>query len=201
MDTVRYYVALLVVAFYPGALLVWFSVHPFVGFWRKVGAKLTLAIHYGFILAIAAGVYRMRRPVLAVEFGADWGLSALGVVLLAVAVAMRRALGRHLKPRILQGLPELAPDKRAGRLLTEGIYSRIRHPRYVQITIAMAGYALITNYLATYVLAVVGPPTLFLIVKLEERELRERFGKEYDDYCARVPRFIPNSRAGGQRSM
>jgi len=29
---------------------------------------------------------------------------------------------------------------------------------------------------------------------LEERELRERFGAEYDAYCRRVPRFLPRLR-------
>jgi len=32
---------------------------------------------------------------------------------------------------------------------------------------------------------------VFLIVQLEERELRERFGTEYEAYCRRVPRFVP----------
>jgi protein-S-isoprenylcysteine O-methyltransferase Ste14 len=34
-------------------------------------------------------------------------------------------------------------------------------------------------------------PTLYLIVLLEERELRDRFGVEYEEYCRRVPRFVP----------
>ena len=34
-------------------------------------------------------------------------------------------------------------------------------------------------------------PTLYLIVLLEERELRDRFGEEYEAYCRRVPRFVP----------
>jgi protein-S-isoprenylcysteine O-methyltransferase Ste14 len=29
------------------------------------------------------------------------------------------------------------------------------------------------------------------VVLLEERELRDRFGAEYDEYCRRVPRYIP----------
>jgi protein-S-isoprenylcysteine O-methyltransferase Ste14 len=28
-------------------------------------------------------------------------------------------------------------------------------------------------------------------VLLEERELRDRFGAEYEEYCRRVPRYIP----------
>jgi protein-S-isoprenylcysteine O-methyltransferase Ste14 len=57
--------------------------------------------------------------------------------------------------------------------------------------IAMAGYALLTNYLAVYILAAASPLILLLVVQLEEKELRDRFGKQYEDYCVRVPRFIP----------
>ena len=34
-------------------------------------------------------------------------------------------------------------------------------------------------------------PTLYLLVLLEERDLRERFGSEYEACCRRVPRFVP----------
>jgi len=29
------------------------------------------------------------------------------------------------------------------------------------------------------------------VVRLEERELRDGFGAEYEDYCRRVPRYLP----------
>jgi protein-S-isoprenylcysteine O-methyltransferase Ste14 len=38
-------------------------------------------------------------------------------------------------------------------------------------------------------------PALFLVVILEERELRQRFGDAHVEYCRRVPRFVPR-RAG-----
>ncbi len=34
----------------------------------------------------------------------------------------------------------------------------------------------------------------FQVVRIEEPLLRERFGQAYDDYCARVPRWIPRLR-------
>ncbi len=196
MDAIRYWIALLVVAFYPGALLYWFSLHPLIGFWRRAGVRLTLAVHWAMILAVAAGVYGMRGPLLAVEFGTDWGLLTAGATLLIASVAIGRALGRHFGRRVLLGIPELAPDGNASRLITGGIYSRIRHPRYLELMLAVAGYALVTNYLAVYVLAVAGPFAVALVVRIEERELRARFGAEYVEYCARVPRFIPRRTAG-----
>jgi protein-S-isoprenylcysteine O-methyltransferase Ste14 len=34
-------------------------------------------------------------------------------------------------------------------------------------------------------------PVMHIIVLLEEKELKERFGRDYEDYCRRVPRYIP----------
>jgi protein-S-isoprenylcysteine O-methyltransferase Ste14 len=36
---------------------------------------------------------------------------------------------------------------------------------------------------------------MYCLVLIEERELRGRYGAEYDAYCSRVPRFIPKIRA------
>jgi protein-S-isoprenylcysteine O-methyltransferase Ste14 len=85
----------------------------------------------------------------------------------------------------------MAPDRFPQRLLTEGIYSRIRHPRYVEVLLVIASLALIANNLASYVNWIIGIPSVLLIVRIEERELRDRFGAEYEAYCARVPRFVP----------
>ena len=37
-------------------------------------------------------------------------------------------------------------------------------------------------------------PAVHLIVLLEERELGRRFGAAYDEYAARVPRYLPGAR-------
>jgi protein-S-isoprenylcysteine O-methyltransferase Ste14 len=57
--------------------------------------------------------------------------------------------------------------------------------------LALLGYALIANYLALYLVFALWLPALSLIVRLEESELRERFGPAYEEYCCRVPRFVP----------
>jgi protein-S-isoprenylcysteine O-methyltransferase Ste14 len=58
----------------------------------------------------------------------------------------------------------------------------------------LRAYALLTNYLATRVLYLLALPALYAVVRLEERELRERFGAAYAEYCRRVPRLIPRLR-------
>jgi protein-S-isoprenylcysteine O-methyltransferase Ste14 len=63
--------------------------------------------------------------------------------------------------------------------------------------LGLLGYALIANYLAIYLLFPICAASLYLIVLLEERELRDRFGAAYQAYARRVPRFIPRIRPFG----
>ena len=191
MDRVRYWLALVEVTLVPGALLYWFSIHPFVRFWRGVGARVTVALHILMIFVVAYGIYLLRGGLLAVEYGTNPLLIAISVPVLLASLVLKRALARHLKVRILIGMPELAGESSTQRMLCEGIYARIRHPRYVEVFLALIFFALFTNYLASYVILAASVPALFAIIHIEERELRDRFGEVYVRYCARVPRFWP----------
>jgi protein-S-isoprenylcysteine O-methyltransferase Ste14 len=133
--------------------------------------------------------------LLAVDFGTNPALIAVAAAILAASIVLRRNISRHLRFATLGGLPELAPETHPQPLLTEGIYSRIRHPRYIEVLLVMASLALVANNLASYVNWIVGVPSVLAIVGIEERELRDRFGSEYDAYCARVPRFLPRWKA------
>jgi protein-S-isoprenylcysteine O-methyltransferase Ste14 len=91
----------------------------------------------------------------------------------------------------LIGLPELVSERAPGRLLTEGIYARVRHPRYTGGGLGLLALACFTNYLAIYGLLVVYWPVIHAITVFEERELAERFGAPYERYREAVPRFLP----------
>ena len=64
----------------------------------------------------------------------------------------------------------------------------------MEILMAVIAYALVSSYLALYLLVLVTIPFGYYTVILEERELRTRFGEEYERYCRRVPRFLPRLR-------
>ncbi len=195
MNTFRYYLALLYTVLLPPTLLTWLVIHPFIKFWRRVGLFWTYVMVTAVVCPGVAGLFLMRRTLLAVEFGTSWPLLALGVLGVAVAVRLRVSLHRHFSNQQLMGLPELAPDRYPQQLVTEGLHARVRHPRYLQYLLVLAGFALMANYLALYLTLAVLVPGIWLIVILEEKELRARFGPAYDDYCRRVPRFIPRRRA------
>jgi len=195
MNTARYLLALFLVITLPPLFLYWLLIHPFVFFWRGAGIGSTYTMVLSVILAGMVGLFSLRHFLLGIDYGTSYGLCALGLLLLILSGFLRFAIHKHLGIKTLLGFPEIAPDRFPRKLLTEGIYARVRHPRYVQFLIALIGYALIANYLAVYLAAALWVGGIYLIVLLEEKELRAHFGEPYDDYCRKVPRFLP--RLGG----
>lgn len=191
METARYVFGVLLIVSLPPALAWWFIVHPLVAFWRRVGARLTLVLVTVASVAGVVGLFTIRDDLLMTDLGTHPPLViAAGLLLVATAwIAVLRK--RHLTFRILVGLPELEGRGDPGALLDEGIYARIRHPRYVEVALGTLAYAVFANYLGAYVIAALTLPMLHLIVLLEERELVERFGARYEEYRARVPRYVP----------
>jgi protein-S-isoprenylcysteine O-methyltransferase Ste14 len=191
VDSVRYFLALITLLGLAPGLLLWFFIHPFVGFWRRLGPVWTYALLSVPVVALMVGVFRARPALLEREYGTHFVLVGLGVLCLICGAMITRKRRRHLTFGVLAGIPELSSKPHSQKLLTEGIYSRIRHPRYVELMLWLLGYALIANYLALYIALPVSLTALYFIVVLEERELRDRFGSEYEEYCRAVPRFIP----------
>ena len=194
METFRYGLAVLLVCTLPPFLLYWPIVHGFIGFWRRRGPTFTFVAMLGATLVAVAALFRVREQLLLVDYGTNWALVALGVALLAAGAWLRMRINRVFPTSTLAGIPELAPDTHPQKLVRSGIYSRVRHPRYAQFFVALGGYAFIANYLATYIVWLFWIPGVYVLVLFEERELRKRFGSEYDEYSRQVPRFVPKLR-------
>ena len=195
MDTIRYVIALILVVSLPMLFLYWLLIHPLIKFWRVKGVPLTYTVILTVIAIGMIGLFSIRQELLTTDFGTRYPLLILGLLCLVLAGVMRFAIQKHLTMKILLGLPEIAPDRYPRELITDGVYARVRHPRYVQLLIALLGYALIANHLASYVVVVLWLPAIYVIVALEEKELLEHFGESYANYCLRVPRFMPKMRS------
>lgn len=195
MNSVRYFVALFLVISLPPLFLYWLLVHPFVNFWRGQGIGVTYGCLLAVITAGMVGLFSIRHFLLSIEYGTSYPLVAFGLVLLGLSGTMRFMIRNKLTIKVLLGLPEVAPDRFPRELMTDGLYARMRHPRYVQFLLALAGYALIANYLAAYLMVALWVPAVYIIVLLEEKELRDHFGEDYIEYCRRVPRFMPKLKA------
>jgi protein-S-isoprenylcysteine O-methyltransferase Ste14 len=195
-DRIRYAIALLLVVTGPGSVLFWFPIHPLAAFWRRVGAHWGYAAGFFVYVASAAVAASYRHMLLAVDFGTSAVTLAAGVVLFVTQFWVLRRWRRRLMVKTLLGVPELAAVRHPGVLVTEGVYARVRHPRYVQIIVGCAAYALICNYLAAYGATALVVIAVLILIPLEERELAARFGPEYEAYRRRVPALIPRVRSG-----
>lgn len=81
----------------------------------------------------------------------------------------------------------------ADRLVQEGFFAHSRNPLYMGNLMIVVGLGLILNSRWFYM---IGVPFFVLgytaIIMAEESFLRKEFGKEYEDYCNRVNRFVPD---------
>lgn len=86
----------------------------------------------------------------------------------------------------------------ADELVTGGIFQHCRNPLYVGNILMLLGVGILANSLLF--IAVFIPLFLFIyqaIVLAEENFLRGKFGEEFNQYCKRVNRWIPNPKGIG----
>ena len=120
------------------------------------------------------------------EFG-PWKWLALPPFLLGAYLTLR--CGRDFA-RIGEGTP--APFDPPKKFVPRGPYRLVRNPMYVGGILLLLGFGL---YLASAAITLLGLAAFLLVhifvVAAEEPGLRKRFGREYEEYCQAVPRWIP----------
>jgi protein-S-isoprenylcysteine O-methyltransferase Ste14 len=152
----------------------------------------TYLIVLPMVIAFGAVLFRFRGRLLGADLSMRWSLIAIAVVLYGVSTWIAFQHWRHLSIATMVGIPELSPTgQRKGKLLQDGIYRVVRHPRYLSAGLGVIANALFIDYLGIYVLIFVLFPLGFLMLVFEERELLDRFGEEYRQYQREVPRIIP----------
>lgn len=80
----------------------------------------------------------------------------------------------------------------ADKLVVDGIFAHARHPLYVGNFLLLTGLMMIWNSPGGYAMLALAGLALFSMARAEEAFLSRKFGAEFDEFCARVPRFIPN---------
>jgi protein-S-isoprenylcysteine O-methyltransferase Ste14 len=75
---------------------------------------------------------------------------------------------------------------KAGRLVTTGLYSRIRNPIYVFGGLFIVGLSLFVSPWGPLVVALVIVPLQVVRSRREERVLAEAFGEEYERYKSKT---------------
>jgi protein-S-isoprenylcysteine O-methyltransferase Ste14 len=152
--------------------------------WSRVGLALQ-SLSYIVVLWFMRERFTHIAPVGQVL---DLAVACLTVALAAGSVwLVRSALGTlgaqwSLTARVLAD----------HKLITAGVYGRVRHPIYT----GMLGMLLATGLAASLWGGLLAGLLVFwtgtaIRIRSEERLLREAFGAEYDDYARRVPAVLP----------
>ena len=167
--------------------LFWFVVHPQVNFWRRhhqAGYITGLLLSW---FPVTVGLIYFRRSIFRSTTPPALSI-AVGLALIVFELWIFWRVKKDLGGARLIGRTELMGG---GEIAREGIYGRLRHPRYVGSLLAIVGACFIAGTFLAWILAAVWAFLARLAIAFEERELRMRFGRAYDDYCRQVPRFVP----------
>lgn len=88
-------------------------------------------------------------------------------------------------PGMSQGMPE--------QLVTSGPYALTRNPMYLGHLVFLVGLTLTTRSPLSAAALVYLAPWFRERAREDERRLRARFGSDFEDYCRRVPRWLPGT--------
>lgn len=172
----------------------WFLIHPFAAHWRSRRRSPYFVLLPAWIamwITVAAITFRWRHIVLYTANG-PW---IPAIVLFAIGTWLYSQSGKHFSARQLGGLPEVVNGQCEQRLVTSGIRARVRHPVYLAHLCEMVGWSLGTGLTVCYALTVLALITGAVMIRMEDKELEQRFGKEFSEYRQRVPPVWPSFRA------
>ncbi len=170
--------------------------------WREWASA---GIVQAFIIALYAEMYGFPLTIyIAVRFfgiGASnlnaslwstlFGLGELGMMIFMIPGYVILFAGIGI---IAEAWRELYRARQQNRLVTDGLYSLVRHPQYLGLFIALFGEGVV-HWPTVFSVGLF--PVIVLayrhLARTEEQRMVEQFGEEYRAYQRRVPMFIPRS--------
>jgi protein-S-isoprenylcysteine O-methyltransferase Ste14 len=168
----------------------WLMIHPRAHHWRnRVRSPFRVLLPAWITMWIGlGGLTGPWRHVMLYSTPWTWTPAAL---LFACGVFLYTRAGAHFSGAQLSGLPELRPNHSDGRLVTTDIRARVRHPVYLAHLCEMLAWSIGTGLLVCWILTAFAILTGAVMIRMEDKELRARFGNEFDAYRKRVPAILP----------
>jgi len=186
--SVSEFLALISLAGWPLLPIGWIPMHALPWLRKKMGLFYYL-IPLVLWPPLAFAVYAKRAYLMKYHIDLPGYIHFIGWVLLLTGLFLFIYAGMVLRIWVILGLPEV-DKKLKSNLVTYGPYSLSRHPVYVAHFLIFTGIFFCTGIIPTLAIAFLDFfVNCFIVIPLEERELQERFGKEFIDYKVRVPCF------------
>ncbi len=85
-----------------------------------------------------------------------------------------------------------AGETHAEALLTAGPYAHVRNPMYLSALLIGLLFAIMSGLWYSIVIWIAAYAFVYSnVIPYEENFLREKFGRQYEEYCSRVRRLVP----------
>ena len=120
MDTVRYYLALLLVVLVPPIMVFWCAVYPLAAVWRRVGPWVAYYVLLGIVFVLGWGCFLLREVLMGRDLGTHLLPLVLGLSLYLISIPLERKRRKYLTLKMLVGWQELAQNGLESKLLKEG---------------------------------------------------------------------------------
>jgi protein-S-isoprenylcysteine O-methyltransferase Ste14 len=162
---------------------------------RILPARASALLGSAIFLVLAPGTIAMYIPWTICHWG--FGPPLLGVFSFRIMGALMVTAGLPVLLDsfvrfAIQGLGTPAPVAPPKRLIVTGLYRYVRNPMYVAVALLIFGQGLLFGSAGLLEYGLIVWLGFYAFVLLyEEPALRRKFGEEYEQFCAHVPRWIP----------
>ena len=167
----------------------WLMIHPRAELWRarrRSPYRILLPLWIVMWMAMTAITFPWKSVALYAESW-TWVPAA---ALFGAGFMLYRLSHHQFSLAQLGGLPELLHDQQRS-LVTTGIRARLRHPVYLAHLCEMLAWSLGTGLAVCWALTALAIATGAFMIKIEDKELEQRFGEEYRRYRSTVPAMLP----------
>jgi protein-S-isoprenylcysteine O-methyltransferase Ste14 len=183
-------IAWLVVIVYASIPSFWLLIHPRVEYWRarqRSPYQFLIPVWVTMWIALAL-ITAPWRHISIYKTGWTWVPAAF---LFLMGLWLYKSSGKLFSGAQLSGAAEILPAHGEQRLVVSGIRTRIRHPIYLGHLCEMLAWSIGTGLAVAYALTAFAAVTGVVMIRLEDKELEQRFGEEYRRYRNHVPALIP----------
>jgi protein-S-isoprenylcysteine O-methyltransferase Ste14 len=176
----------------------WLVMHGGIRFWRsRDRGRLPYWVAVGAAWGVGGWLlYSFLRPQLFAATDQPAWTIVTGAALMLADVAIFAIAESELGGRRLVGQAELSAK---GELAVRGLYAYMRHPRYLGMILGVLGACVLAGSQRLSIVSAVWLIAALAIIRIEERELRDRFGAAYAAYAERVPALLPMRPAARRR--
>jgi len=168
----------------------WLLIHPRAKYWRsqrRSPYRILLPIWVAMWIVVAVITAPWRGVLL---YENRWSWIPAGILFCAGLLLYKLSHSSFTLAQ-LGGLPEIRREHSQQPLVTTGIRAHVRHPVYLAHLCEMFAWSLGTGVAVCWALTAFAIVTGAVMIRMEDKELEDRFGDEYRRYRSTVPAVLP----------